>query len=114
VHDRYLAEMMEFLRDNPYGLRFDDLVEKTVNEIFYSGTFRHLAAGDRRSEASWLWTTDAGLIPLDQAQAPHEAETVLRVRSHGTATRSRCGSAPNSGPVSRSLWDPAIRRRTGG
>ena len=47
VHDRYLAEMVEFLRDNPYGLRFDDLVEKTVNEIFYSGTFRHLAAGDR-------------------------------------------------------------------
>ena len=36
--------MVEFLRDNPYGLRFDDLVEKTVNEIFYSGTFRHLAA----------------------------------------------------------------------
>src|SRR6476469_389366 len=45
VHDRYLAEMVEFLQDNPYGLRFDDLVEKTVNEILYSGTFRHLAAG---------------------------------------------------------------------
>ena len=85
VHDRYLGEMVEFLRDNPYGLRFDDLVEKTVNEIFYSGTFRHLAAGDKRSEASRLWTTDAGLIPLGQAQAPHEAETVLPVRDHGTA-----------------------------
>jgi len=44
VHDRYLAETAAFLRDNPYGLRFDDLVEKTVNEIFYSGTFRHLPA----------------------------------------------------------------------
>ena len=64
VHDRYLGEMVEFLRDNPYGLRFDDLVEKTVNEIFYSGTFRHLAAGDKRSGAVRLWTTDAGLIPL--------------------------------------------------
>jgi hypothetical protein len=85
VHDRYLAEMVEFLQDNPYGLRFDDLVEKTVNEILYSGTFRHLAAGDRRSEASQLWTTDAGLIPLEQAQAPHEAEKVLRVRDSGTA-----------------------------
>ena len=85
VHDRYLAEMVEFLRDNPYGLRFDDLVEKTVNEIFYSGTFRHLAARDKRSEASRLWTTDADLIPLQQAQAPHEAETVLPVRDHGTA-----------------------------
>jgi hypothetical protein len=85
VHDRYLAQMLEFLRDNPYGLKFDDLVDKTVNEIFYSGTFRHLAARDRRSEASRLWTTDAGLIPLAQAQAPHEAETVLRVRGHGTA-----------------------------
>ena len=85
VHDRYLEEMVQFLRDNPYGLRFDDLVEKTVNEIFYSGTFRHLAARDKRSEASRLWTTDADLIPLQQAQAPHEAETVLPVRDYGTA-----------------------------
>src|SRR6266487_4760076 len=85
VHDRYLAEMVGFLRDSPYGLKFDDLVDKTVNEIFYSGTFRHLAAGDRRSEASQLWTTDAGLISLEQAQAPHEAEAVLRVRGYGTA-----------------------------
>ena len=76
VHDRYLAEMVEFLRDNPYGLRFDDLLVKTVNEIFYSGTFRHLAARDKRSDASRLWTTGAGLIPVQRAQAPHEAETV--------------------------------------
>jgi hypothetical protein len=85
VHDRYLAEMVEFLRDNPYGLTFDDLVEKTVNEILYSGTFRHLTAGDKRSEASQLWTTDPGLIPLQRAQAPHEADMVLPVRDHGTA-----------------------------
>jgi SAM-dependent methyltransferase len=85
VHDRYLGEMVEFLRDNPYGLRFDDLIEKTVNEIFYSGTFRHLAARDKRSGASQLWTTDAGRIPLQRARAPHEAETLLPVRDHGTA-----------------------------
>jgi protein arginine N-methyltransferase 1 len=85
VHDRYLAEMVEFLRDSPYGLKFDDLIEKTVNEIIYSGTFRHLAARDRRSEAGQLWTTDAALIPLQQAQAPHQAEAVLPVRDHGTA-----------------------------
>jgi SAM-dependent methyltransferase len=85
VHDRYLGETVEFLRANPYGLRFDDLIEKTVNEIVYSGTFRHLAAGDVRSEASRLWTTDAGLIPLEQAQAPHEAETQFLVRDHGPA-----------------------------
>ena len=85
VHDRYLGETVEFLRDNPYGLRFDDLVEKTVNEIGYSGSFRHLAAGDLRSEARRLWTTDAQLIPLEQAQAPHEAETLLPVRDHGRA-----------------------------
>ena len=85
VHDRYLGEMVAFLRDNPYGLRFDDLVQKTVNEIFYSGTFRHLAEGDKRSEAGRLWTTDAVLIPVQRAQAPHEAETVLPVRGYGTA-----------------------------
>jgi SAM-dependent methyltransferase len=85
VHDQYSGQMVEFLRDNPYGLKLDDLAEMTVNEIFYSGTFRHLAAGDRRSEPGRLWTTDAGLIPLEQAQAPHEAETLLTAREHGTA-----------------------------
>ena len=45
VHDRYLAETVEFFRGTPYGLTFDDLVDKTVNEISYSGSFRHLAAG---------------------------------------------------------------------
>ena len=85
VHDRYLEETVQFLRDNPYGLELDDLVEKTVNEISYSGGFRHLAASDSRSEPSRLWTTNVGLIPLEQAQAPHEAETLLHVRDHGTA-----------------------------
>ena len=85
VDDRYSGEMVQFLRDNPYGLKLDDLAEMTVNEIFYSGTFRHLAAGDRRSEPGRLWATDAELIPLEQAQAPHEAETLLPVREHGTA-----------------------------
>ena len=85
VHDRYLGETVEFLRDNPYGVRFDDLIEKTVNEIVYSGSFRHLAAGDLRSEAGRLWTTDSALIPLERARAPHRAETLLPVRDHGTA-----------------------------
>ena len=85
VHDRYLGETVEFLRDNPYGLTFEGLVEMTVNEISYSGTFRHLTAGDRRSEPGRLWTTDADLISLEQAQAPHEAETLLQVSDHGTA-----------------------------
>ena len=66
VHDRYLGETVEFLRDNPYGLDLDDLVEKTVNEISYSGGFHHLAAGDRRSEPSRLWTTNVELIPLER------------------------------------------------
>jgi len=85
VHDRYLGDMVSFLRANPYGLRLDDLVDTTVNEILYSGTFRHLAAGDRRSEPSRLWTTEADLITLEQALVPHEAETLLPVREHGTA-----------------------------
>ena len=85
VHDRYLEDMVGFLRDNPYGLMLDDLVDKTVNEILYSGTFRHLAATDMRSGSSPLWTTDSSLISLEQAQAPHEADTLLTVRDHGTA-----------------------------
>ena len=85
VHDRHLGETVAFLRDDPYGLRLDALVEMTVNEILYSGTFRHLTEGDRRSERGQLWTTDAGLVPLEQAQALHEAETQLEVRDRGTA-----------------------------
>jgi protein arginine N-methyltransferase 1 len=85
VHDRYLAETVEFLREDPFGLKLDVLVEMTVNEIIYSGTFRHLAAEDRRSEPGRLWTTNADRIPLEQAQAPHQAETLLAVHDHGTA-----------------------------
>jgi hypothetical protein len=85
VHDRHLEETVEFLRENPYGLRFDDLVEKTVNEILYSGSFRHLAAADKLSDTSRLWSTNANLIPLEQAQEPHEAHIVLEVRNHGKA-----------------------------
>jgi type I protein arginine methyltransferase len=85
VHDRDLADMVSFLRNRPYGLRLDDLVDKTVNEILYSGTFRHLAAGDSRSEPSRLWTTSADQITLAEAQAPHEAEILLAVSDHGTA-----------------------------
>ena len=44
--------MVDFLRDNPYGLDLEDLIEKTVNEISYSGSFRHLAMDDLRSEPS--------------------------------------------------------------
>ncbi len=85
VHDRHLGETVGFLQDDPYGLRLDGLVEMTLNEIIYSGTFRHLTEGDRRSEPGRLWTTDADVIPLEQAEAPHEAETLLRVRDPGTA-----------------------------
>ncbi len=85
VHDRYLHETVDFLRDNPYNLSFDRLAEMTVNEISYSGTFRHFAPGDRRSEPGRLWTTDADRISLEEAESPHEAETLLHVRDHGTA-----------------------------
>lgn len=85
VNDRYVGEALQFLRDEPYGLRLDGMIEMTVNEIFYSGTFRHLAADDQRSESSVLWTTDAAQVTLEEAQAPHEAETLLPVHHHGWA-----------------------------
>ena len=77
--------MVEFPARQSVRPGFDDLVDKTVNEIFYSGTFRHLATRDMRSEASQLWTTDADLIPLQQTRAPHKAATLLPVRDYGTA-----------------------------
>src|SRR4249919_666030 len=85
VHDRHLDDTMAFLRGNPYGLELDRLVDLTVNEILYSGTFRHLAEGDRRSEPGLLWRTDTERISLEDAEAPHQAETLLRIREHGTA-----------------------------
>jgi SAM-dependent methyltransferase len=85
VDDRHLGETVGFLRDNPYDLRLDGLVEMTVNEIIYSGSYRHLAARDQRSDPAQLWTTEVELIPIEVAEAPHEAEAVLRVRNAGTA-----------------------------
>ena len=85
VQDRHLGQTMGFLRDDPYGLRLDGLVEMTVNEIIYSGSARHLREDDRRSEPGALWTTDAAMMSLEQAKAPHEAETLLHVRDPGTA-----------------------------
>ena len=115
VHDRYLEETIEFLRDNPFGLKLELLVEKTVNEIIYSGTFRHLAADDMRSEPSRLWTTNAR---PDSARAVSSAspsrDAVASPRATERPTRSPSGSAPSSRPASRSPWDPAIHRRTGG
>ena len=85
VHDRYLSDTVDFLRERPYGLDLGLLVETTVNEISYSGTFRHLAAADSRSQPGLLWTTDAHTIPLELARAPHEAEVTLEVHDAGTA-----------------------------
>ena len=85
VEDRYIGEALQFLGANPYGLRLDSLIEMTVNEIIYSGTFRHLAAGDQRSGSSVLWTTDAKRITIEAARAPHEAETLLAIHDHGRA-----------------------------
>ena len=86
VHDQYLGETVDFLRANPYGLDLEDLIEKTVNEISYSGGFRHLAADDLRSEPGRLWTTDAD---ADHARAgavtARRPRSSLPVRGHGTA-----------------------------
>ena len=98
VHDRHLDETVEFLRGRPYGLRFDGLVDKTLNEISYSGSFRHLAASDKRSDASRLWTTHASRIPLEQARA---------VRSGNTAR----GSHARNGEHARTLVQHRARER---
>jgi SAM-dependent methyltransferase len=85
VYDGHLGDMVEFLRDNPYGVTFDDLVETTVNEILYSGGLRHLAATDTRSEPARLWTTNAHEISFEQARGPYAAEALLPVHHRGTA-----------------------------
>lgn len=85
VDDRYIGEAVEFLRSNPYGVRLEGLAELTVNEIIYSGTFRHLSAKDQRSEAAALWTTEMSRVTMEEAQAPHAAEVVLPVHDGGRA-----------------------------
>ena len=114
VHDRYLAETIEFLREDPFGLNLEVLVEVTVNEIIYSGSFRHLEAPDQRSGARLLWTTNADRIPLEQAQAPHEAEILLPVHHHGTANALALWFSAELAPGVSLSEDPAIPRRTGG
>jgi SAM-dependent methyltransferase len=85
VYDSYLGDTVSFLNDRPYGIALDGLVDLTVNELAYSGSFRHLAAQDQRSEPGRLWTTDADAISLEEARAPQEVETELRVREPGIA-----------------------------
>lgn len=98
VNDRYLRDTVDFLRDHPYGLDLGLLVETTVNEISYSGAFRHLATSDSRSQPGLLWTTDASTIPLDVAQAPHEAEVELKVHESGTANAIALWFSAELGP----------------
>lgn len=85
VNDRYVGGAVEFLGSSPYGVRLDALVEMTVNEIIYSGTFRHLSAEDQRSEAAELWTTDTRAVTAEVAQMPHVAEVTLSVHDGGRA-----------------------------
>ena len=113
VHDRHLGETLGSLRDDPYGLKLDALVEMTVNEILYSGAFRHLSEGDRRSEPGRLWTTDADRIALEEAQGPKKRRRCSRSGTTERPMRSRSGSAPISPPAYRCPWDPATHRRTG-
>ena len=47
-----------------------------------SVTSRRMTGAPSRAR---LWTTNADRIPLEQAQAPHQAETLLPVHDHGTA-----------------------------
>ena len=98
VHDRYLADMVSFLQDKPYGLRLDDLVDKTVNEILYSGTYRHLAAGDMRS----------GPSPVDDRRRTHPAHAGAgTTRSRDIATRPQ----PRNRQRARTLVQRRARAR---
>ncbi len=85
VWDSYLAESVDFFRSDTYGLDLGGLLERTVNEIFYSGPSRHLTPDDQRSESAVLWTTDAARMSIAQAQEPHEAEVRLPIPAPGTA-----------------------------
>ena len=99
VRDRYLEETVEFLRTNPYGIDLEGLIERTVNEISYSGTFRHLEADDARSGRGRLWTTDAHEVPLDEA--------TFAIRGRGRAARP----PPWDGQRARALVQRRARAR---
>ena len=52
VDDRYSGEMVQFLRDDPYGLNLDDLAEMTVNQTSIpapSGTSRPVTGAPSRA-----------------------------------------------------------------
>ena len=116
VHDRYLQDMVHFLKDNPYGLRLDELVHKTVNEILY----RELPSPGRRRQAlraQLLFVDDPGGRDLcwNRLEAPHQAETVpARAQTTVRLTLWRSGSAPSSRPASPSPSALAIHPPTGG
>ena len=115
VHDRYLAEMVEFLRDHPYDLmsRRPGREDRSTRSSTPAPSVT-LTARDRRSEAAQLWTTDADRDPA-RARASRLTKPKRCCTSTTTErpTRWHSGSAPSSRPASRSPSDPAIHRRTG-
>ena len=114
VHDRHLDETVAFLRGNPYGLELDRLVDLTVNEILYSGTFRHLAEGDGAPSPACSGGLTRSGSRSRMRRRPIKPRRCCGSASTGRPTHSRSGSAPTSRPVSRSRSGPAIRRPTGG
>ena len=99
VHDRYLGETLGFLRDNPYGLRLDGLVEMTINEIT---VFRHIPAPERGRQ-----TLRAGSV-VDDGCGSDPA------RAGGGAARSRdaaAGPRPRNGERPRALVQRRPRAR---
>ena len=115
VHDAHLGQTLEFLRSDPYGIELGGLVEKTVNEISYSGGSRHLGCRrqaltsrlgcGRRTRVGSRWRRRPPLTRLRFCSAS---------TSPGRRTRWHSGSAPNSHPAPRCPSALAIRRRTGG
>ena len=114
VHDRYTAEMVAFLRDNPYGLDLGDLAEVTVNEIIYSGTsvtWRRVTGAPGRAGCGPRTPPRSRWRRRRRRTRPRRC---CRSASPARPTRWLCGSAPGSRPASRCRWDPARCRRTGG
>ena len=98
-----------------YSLRLDDLVDKICQR---DPLFRQLPSpcGGRqalRAEATVVDNVDAALVTVEQAQAAHEAETVLTVHEKGTANAlAPSCSAPSSAPgirLSVGPGDPPTR-----
>lgn len=76
-----IASVMQFLGNDPYGVRLDLLSHHTAEEVFYGR--HHIGQNELRAEPTPLWRTDVLAYSLEEAKRPYEASVSFEINRPG-------------------------------